>query len=189
MGVSNLAEAGADKRGWLSPINFGVLVGALVAASLVVVLIFQVAASNSERDRTLELERHSYDVMLVTRSVGTSMAKAEASLGRFATSADRGMGTGYYNAWTDAGAQITRLENLVGKDETELKLVHQLRGLYNARGEELGLTAQRAYYRQGWPALLLFNNAGHSKLIGQIDKTLTALQDHESDKLLARFDR
>ena len=27
--------------------------------------------------------------------------------------------------------------------------------------KELGLTATRAYYRQGWPALLLFNNALH----------------------------
>jgi signal transduction histidine kinase/CheY-like chemotaxis protein len=188
MGVIDPADEDAGARRWLSPLNLGVLAGALIAATIVVVLIFQASASNRQRDRALELERHSYDVMLVTRSVGTSMAKAEASLGRFATSADRGMGTGYYNAWTDAGAQISQLETLVGKDPTEVQLVHQLRDLYSARGQELGLTAQRAYYKQGWPALLLFNNAGHSKLIGQIDKTLTALQEHESDKLQNRFD-
>jgi signal transduction histidine kinase/CheY-like chemotaxis protein len=182
-------EQDAGARVWLSPLNLGVLIGALLAASVVVILIFQASAANRQRDHALELERHSYDVMLVTRSVGTSMAKAEASLGRFATSADRGMGTGYYNAWTDAGAQIAQLETLVDNDPTEVQLVHQLRDLYNARGMELGLTAQRAYYKQGWPALLLFNNAGHSKLIGQIDKTLTAIQDHESDKLQDRFDR
>ena len=189
MGVSDPADQAGGARSWLSPVNLGVLVGPLIRASLVVFLIFQASASNHQRDHALELERHSYDVMLVTRSVGTSMARAEASLGRFATSADRGMGTGYYNAWTDAGAQISQLETLVGKDPTEVQLVHQLRDLYTARGEELGLTAQRAYYRQGWPALLLFNNAGHSKLIGQIDKTLAAIQAHESDKLQNRFDQ
>jgi signal transduction histidine kinase/CheY-like chemotaxis protein len=189
MVAPDLSEQDAGARVWLSPLNLGVLVGALIAASLVILLIFQVSASNRQRDHALELERHSYDVMLVTRSVGTSMAKAEASLGRFATSADRGMGTGYYNAWTDAGAQIAQLETLVGRDPAEVQLVRQLHRLYDARGEELGLTAQRAYYKQGWPALMLFNNAGHSKLIGQIDKTLDALQDHESDKLQNRFDQ
>jgi len=189
MGAHDPNEQDAGARVWLSPVNLAVLVGALVAASIVVFLILQASAANRQRDRALELERHSYDVMLVTRSVGTSMAEAEASLGRFATSADRGMGTSYYNAWTDADAQISQLESLVGADPTEVKLVHQLRGLYNARGQELGLTAQRAYYKQGWPALLLFNNAGHSKLIGQIDKTLDAIQEHESGKLQSRFDQ
>ncbi len=183
------AASDAAPRGWLSPVNLAILIGSLIAAALVVVLIFQANASNRQRDAALERERHSYDVMLVTRSAGASMARAEAALGRFATSADRGMGTSYYNNWTDAGAQITQLETLVGKDPTELTLVRQLRTLYNGRGEELGLTAQRAYYRQGWPALLLFNNAGHSKLIAQIDRTLSAIQDHESDKLQNRFDQ
>jgi signal transduction histidine kinase/CheY-like chemotaxis protein len=176
-------------RGWLSPVNLAILMGALIAASLVIVLIFQANASNRQRDEALERERHSYDVMLVTRSAGASMARAEAALGRFATSADRGMGTSYYNNWTDAGAQITQLEGLVGKDPEEVALVRRLRELYNGRGQELGLTAQRAYYRQGWPALLLFNNAGHSKLIAQIDRTLSAIQDHESSKLQNRFDQ
>jgi signal transduction histidine kinase/CheY-like chemotaxis protein len=183
------AANNAGPRGWLSPVNLAILLSALLAAALVIVLIFQANASNRQRDAALERERHSYDVMLVTRSAGASMARAEAALGRFATSADRGMGTSYYNNWTDAGAQIAQLESLIGNDPEEVALVHQLRALYNGRGQELGLTAQRAYYRQGWPALLLFNNAGHSKLIGQIDRTLTAIQDHESGKLQARFDQ
>jgi signal transduction histidine kinase/CheY-like chemotaxis protein len=198
MGATETIERGAfsgdaandaSPRGWLSPVNLAILLGALVAGALVLVLIFQANASNRLRDATLERERHSYDVMLVTRSAGASMARAEAALGRFATSADRGMGTSYYNNWTDAGAQITQLEGLVDSDPTEVALVHQLRTLYNGRGQELGLTAQRAYYRQGWPALLLFNNAGHSKLIAQIDRTLSAIQDHESGKLQSRFDQ
>jgi len=177
-----------SRRGWLTRSGVAILVGALVATALVVLLIVQVGRSNAARDQALEMERHSYDVMLVTRSVDSSMARSEAALGRFATSADRGMGTSYYNDWLDAGAQIGQLETLVGRDPEEVALVHRLRDLYVARGTELGLIATRAYYRQGWPALLLFNNAGHSKLIPQIDRTLAAISDHERAVLQARFD-
>ena len=176
------------RRRWLTPSSVMVVIGALVATALVILLIVQVGRSNATRDEALDMERHSYDVMLVTRSVDSSMARAEASLGRFATSADRGMGTSYYNDWLDAGTQIGQLEALVGRDPEEVALVRRLRELYTERGSELGLAATRAYYRQGWPALLLFNNAGHSKLIPQIDRTLTAISDHERAVLEARFD-
>jgi len=182
------SDDGDAPRRWLTPSSIAVLIGALVAAALVILLIVQVGRSNAARDEALEMERHSYDVMLVTRSVDSAMARAEAALGRFATSADRGMGTSYYNDWLDAGTQIGQLETLVGRDPQEVALVRQLRDLYTTRGSELGLTATRAYYRQGWPALLLFNNAGHSKLIPQIDRTLTAISDHERTVLEARFD-
>ena len=183
-----VTDDGDAPRRWLTPSSVVVLLGAAIAAALVILLIIQVGRSNSARDDALEMERHSYDVMLVTRSVDSSMARAEAALGRFATSADRGMGTSYYNDWLDAGTQIGQLETLVGRDRQEVALVRRLRELYTERGTELGLTATRAYYRQGWPALLLFNNAGHSKLIPQIDRTLTAISDHERAVLEARFD-
>ena len=183
-----VGDDGDAPRRWLTLSSVAVLLGAAIAASLVILLIVQVGRSNAARDAALDMERHSYDVMLVTRSVDSSMARAEAALGRFATSADRGMGTSYYNDWLDAGTQIGQLETLVGRDPEEVALVRRLRDLYTARGTELGLTATRAYYRQGWPALLLFNNAGHSKLIPQIDRTLTAISDHERAILEARFD-
>ncbi len=181
-------DDGDAPRRWLTPSSVAILFGAAIAAALVILLIVQVQRSNAARDAALDMERHSYDVILVTRSVDSSMARAEAALGRFATSADRGMGTSYYNDWLDAGTQIGQLETLVGRDPEEVALVHQLRTLYAARGTELGLTATRAYYRQGWPALLLFNNAGHSKLISQIDRTLTAISEHERAILQARYD-
>jgi signal transduction histidine kinase/CheY-like chemotaxis protein len=181
-------DSDAAETHWLSPLNIAMVVGAILATALVIFLIVQVNTSGRERDRALTLERHSYDVMLVTRSVDSAMARAEAALGRFATSADRGMGTTYYNEWLKAGSQIGLLENMVGRDPEEVALTRQLRALYEARGQELGLTATRAYYRQGWPALLLFNNAGHSKLISDIDRTLTAIQNHERTVLQTRYD-
>ncbi len=189
VGGDAMDDSGAETHRWLTPLNIAVLVAALLAASLIIGLIVQVNLSNHQRDRTLDMERHSYDVLLVARSVDASMARAEASLGRFATSADRGMGTSYYNEWLQAGSQINQLVDMVGRDPEETALVHQLRTLYEARGQELGLTATRAYYRQGWPALLLFNNAGHSKLIAQINRTLSAIADHERAVLQHRYDQ
>jgi signal transduction histidine kinase/CheY-like chemotaxis protein len=186
---SGIDDGAEDTRRWLSPLNVTVLVAALLAASLIIGLVVQVSQSNHQRDGALRKERHSYDVLLVARSVDASMARAEAALGRFATSADRGMGTGYYNEWLQAGAQITQLEEMVGRDPQETALVRQLRTLYEARGKELGLTATRAYYRQGWPALMLFNDAGHSKLIVEINRTLSAISDHERSVLQDRYDQ
>ena len=188
-GESVFEDETVETRRWFTPLNFAILIAALLAASLIIGLVVQVNMSNHSRDHALGAERHSYDVLLVARSVDASMARAEASLGRFATSADRGMGTSYYNEWLQAGAQISQLEEMVGRDPQETALVHQLRSLYEARGKELGLTATRAYYRQGWPALLLFNNAGHSKLIADISRTLAAIAEHERAVLQHRYDQ
>ncbi len=185
----NSVDDPAASRRWITPLNVGLLVGALLAASLIIFLIIQVAASNTDRDHALERERHSYDIMLVTRSIDSAMARAEASLGRFATSGDRGMGTSYYNDWLQAGTLISQLQDMASRDPDEATLVRQLRMLYDARGRELGLTATRAYYKQGWPALLLFNNAGHSKLISDIKRSLDAITEHERNVLQSRYDQ
>jgi signal transduction histidine kinase len=179
-----------DEGGTVRPAlrNGALLAGAMVVAALIVFLIVQAISSNRQRDHALARERHSYDVMLLTRSVEASMTRAEATLGRFATSGDRDMGTGYYNAWVEAGSSIDKLETLVGQDPEEVRLVRQLRGLYGARGAELDPVATRAYYKQGWPALTLFNDAGHSKRIVDIRRTLDAISDHESAILQDRYD-
>jgi signal transduction histidine kinase/ActR/RegA family two-component response regulator len=179
-----------DEGGSVSPAlrNGALLAGAVIVAALIVFLIFEAVSSNRQRDHALARERHSYDVMLLTRSVEASMTRAEATLGRFATSGDRDMGTGYYNAWVEAGSSIDKLETLVGQDPEEVRLVQQLRRLYGARGAELDPVATRAYYKQGWPALTLFNDAGHSKRIVDIRRTLDAIADHESAILQDRYD-
>jgi signal transduction histidine kinase/ActR/RegA family two-component response regulator len=179
-----------DEDGAVTPAlrNGALLAGAMIVAALIVFLIVQAIASNRQRDHALERERHSYDVMLLTRSVEASMTRAEATLGRFATSGDRDMGTGYYNAWVEAGTSIDKLQSLVGQDEEETQLVHQLHRLYSERGTELDPVATRAYYKQGWPALTLFNDAGHSKRIVDIRRTLDAIADHESAILQDRYD-
>ena len=77
---------------------------ALVAAVLLIALVVLVAISNTERDKALLRERHSYDVMLVTRQLDASIARAEAALGRFVISGEKHTGALYYDEWKKAGA-------------------------------------------------------------------------------------
>jgi signal transduction histidine kinase/CheY-like chemotaxis protein len=161
----------------------------LIAAALIVGLIVKVAMSDRDRDHALQRERHSYDVMLLTSAVESSMASAEAALGRFSISADRAMGSRYYDDWVLAGARIDRLAILVGRNADEAPFVEKLRTLYDARGKELDLPAARAADHQGWPALLQFNAVGHSQLIAETKRTLDAITSLERARLEHRYDQ
>ena len=66
----------------------GAAAGALVAVLLLLGLVVLVAWSNGERDKALELERHAYDVTILTRSIDANVSRSEAALGRFALDAD-----------------------------------------------------------------------------------------------------
>src|SRR5438270_12043355 len=70
-------------------------IGALLATVLLAALLFMVDASNDARDRALASERHSYDVMLLTRTVDASIARAEGALGRYVLDEQQATGTIY----------------------------------------------------------------------------------------------
>ena len=55
----------------------------LVAALILLGMVFLVADANKARERALDAERHSYEVALVVRNVSSSISSAEAALGRF----------------------------------------------------------------------------------------------------------
>src|SRR3954468_12779204 len=87
--------------------------GALLATILLAALLFMVNASNATRDEALASERHSYDVMLLTRTADGSIARAEAALGRYVLDEQQTTGTVYYNEWLAAQQQIDGLQRLV----------------------------------------------------------------------------
>ena len=64
------------RRGWIGA-------GALLATVLLIALVVMASLSNRARDDALAYERHTYDVMLLTRTVDATIARAEAALGRF----------------------------------------------------------------------------------------------------------
>src|SRR3954454_13915237 len=108
-------ETGAPNGGASSGSWPGLLAsaGALVAAALLAALLLMVSQSNAARDAALASERHSYDVMLLTRTVDGTVARAESALSRYVMDEEPDTGTVYYNEWVLAGQQIEQLRRLV----------------------------------------------------------------------------
>jgi signal transduction histidine kinase/ActR/RegA family two-component response regulator len=138
--------------------------GALLATVLLAALLFMVDASNTARDEALASERHSYDVMLLTRTADGSIARAEAALGRYVLDEQPRTGTIYYNEWLAAQQQIGELQRLVGDNPQQRARVEQLRRLFDRHGDELGEAASAARAKKGIGGISLFFQAGQSTL-------------------------
>jgi signal transduction histidine kinase len=130
----------------------GVAAGALVAVLLLLALVFLVAMSNQDRDDALQLERHAYDVTLLTRSVDASISRSEAALGRFALDGDvKTSGNTYLSYWRLAGRQIEQLRSLAGTNPEQQTRLRDLQGIYDQLGAKFNevariVTAKRSDY-------------------------------------------
>src|SRR4051794_3292392 len=133
--------------------------GALLATILLAALLFMVDASNDTRDQALASERHSYDVMLLTRTVDASIARAEAALGRYVLDEQQTTGSVYVNEWQSAAQQIGELQRLVGDNRQQGARVGQLRRLYDRHGQELAAAAAAAQGKKGIGGINLFFQA------------------------------
>ena len=123
----------------------GAAAGALIAALVLLIMVFLVSFSNQARDDALKEERHAYDVALVARSVDSSLSRAEAALGRFVLDEEIDTsGSIYYANWRLAGFQIQQLERLVRQNPAQLARVEELRDIYQRRGNEFALAAKAA---------------------------------------------
>jgi signal transduction histidine kinase/ActR/RegA family two-component response regulator len=172
----DVPHEGATSEAWRRGLASAV---ALLAALLLIALVILVAQSNHERDVALERERHSYDILVITRTLDASMARAEAALGRFVISGEKTTGTQYYDEWRRAGRQIRQLTVMTADDPVQAALVRDLNQLYAQRGLELAEPAAHANFRQGWQALSLFNEAGKATSIPRIARILAQLASNE----------
>src|SRR3954471_10595113 len=93
---------------------------ALLATLALIALIFMITWSNRARDEALGWERHTYGVMLLTRSIDAAIARSEGALGRYVLAEQPLTGTTYYNEWRNAAFQIDQLQRLVRDDRTQL---------------------------------------------------------------------
>jgi signal transduction histidine kinase/ActR/RegA family two-component response regulator len=148
------ASAFGSRRGVLAS------AAAVLATLLLVALLAMVAQSNRARDDALASERHSYDVMLLTRTVDATIARAEAALGRYVLDEQQVTGSLYYAEWRQAERQIIELHRMVRGTPEQLKRVEQLRALYNTRGGELFSAAAAARAGRESGGISLFYQAG-----------------------------
>jgi signal transduction histidine kinase len=122
---------------------------ALIATLVLLGMVVLVAMTNSARDEALQAERHAYDVTLLTRTMDSSIARAEAAVGRYALDEDpKTSGSRYYSQWRLAGQQLNQLERSVSRDADQTRRITELRALFNERGQQFSDVARYIAGRQ-----------------------------------------
>ncbi|HEX8512484.1 MAG TPA: ATP-binding protein [Allosphingosinicella sp.] len=162
--------------------------GAVLAALLLVALMLMVTSSNEVRDRALASERHSYDVMLLTRTVDGTIARAEAALGRYVLDEDVATSGSVYGAeWRQARQLIAELRRQVRGNREQLARVESLEKLFETRGRELAPAAVAAQAKRGSGGLALFYGAALSPTGQQLRNTLAQIATAEREDLRQRM--
>ena len=160
---------------------------ATFATLLLVALMAMVSISNKARDDALASERHSYDVMLLTRTVDGTLARAEAALGRYVLDEKPETGTLYYTQWRSAQALINELQRLVRADSAQTQRVGDLQRLYGLRGRELAAAAAAASRQKGEGGVNFFFAATKSPLGPQLSAKLGEISAAERIDLRRRM--
>jgi signal transduction histidine kinase/ActR/RegA family two-component response regulator len=128
----------------------GAAAAGLLAALVLVLMVFLVKFANDAREQALTVERHSYEVALVVRNVSANVSRAEAALARFVLDEDvKTSGNIYVSDWQLAGFQIHQLAVLERNNPDQLRRVGEVQQLYATLGNELALPAQAALAKQG----------------------------------------
>src|SRR5215216_1642255 len=108
----------------------GAAAAGLIAALVLLAMVFLVKFANDSRERALAAERHAYDVALVVRNVSSNVSRSEAALARFVLDEDQKTGAVYASDWQSAGNQINRLEKLLRSTPAQRRRVTDLQQLY-----------------------------------------------------------
>src|SRR3954451_20905301 len=162
----------------------GAAAAGLVAALILVAMVFMVKFANDARERALSAERHTYEVALVVRNVSAKVAGAEAALARFVLDEDvKTSGNIYASDWRLAGFQIDHLSDLMRTNPEQLRRVAELRQLYEARGDELALAARAALAKQGDAGISYFYQAATKGTGQQLDNKLEDIIRAEQQSL------
>jgi signal transduction histidine kinase/ActR/RegA family two-component response regulator len=167
----------------------GAAAAGLVAALILLGMVFLVKFANDAREQALSAERHSYDVALVVRNLSSTVSKAEAALGRFVLDEQPQTGRVYSSEWGLAGHQIRQLERLIRGNPAQETRVHRLQVLYNQRGQELALAARAAVAGQDQSGISYFYQAGRSGTLEQLDATLNQIIASERQSLRERIEQ
>jgi len=181
-------EPGTDDTGSSSGRALWISAGALVATLALIALIFMITLSNRARDEALGWERHTYEVMLLTRNIDAAVARSEAALGRYVLDEDRRTGTAYYNEWRSASHQVGRLRRQVRDDPAQVRRVEQMRALFNTRSAELAPAATAAQRGEGAGGINILYGAGNSETLPAFRAKLEEIADAERANLNRRME-
>jgi signal transduction histidine kinase/ActR/RegA family two-component response regulator len=172
----------------------GAAAAGLVAALVLVAMVFLVKFANDARERALAAERQANQVALVVRNVSANVARAEAALARFVLDEElKPNGYLYASAWRDAGYQIEQLKALERNNHEQQARVALVEQLYEKRGQELSLAARAALAKQGGAGVGYFYAAAkevddeHPSTGRQLDTKLEEIIRNERLSLRVRM--
>jgi signal transduction histidine kinase len=183
---SEAAMASREKllRYWIAVATIGAVTIFAIIVSLAVIWF----SATKERDAALYQQRHSYEVVVLARTLDGTLAQSEAALGRFVISGDKGKGRQFLDHWRRAGSLLSKIETQAASKTTQ-KLLNQLRRAYETRGEELNAVALRTNYDQNAQALSKFYTAGKSDALRQMGALLESVDQNERKLLDMRTAR
>ena len=160
----------------------------LIAALVLLVMVFAVKFANDAREQALAAERQANQVALVVRNVSANVSRAEAALARFVL--DEKVDTSgniYASDWQLAGYQIGQLQALERGNLEQRRRVVDLERLYNKRGGELALAARAALAKQGDTGISYFYQAattGTGKLLDdKLEEIIRAERQSQADRI------
>ncbi len=156
---------------------------ALLGAAVLIALVLTLGEANRQRDRATRAQSHSYEVMILSRTLSGTIARSEASLGRYVISADKELGRLYFEEWQLAGQQINRLDVVTGDNPPQQRRIDALRRAYNARGSELSLTALSTNYGKNNQALARYYQARKATSLTEINQQLDGIIAEERQLL------
>jgi len=166
----------------------GAAAAGLVAALVLVALVFMVKFANDAREKALGAERHTYEVALVVRNVSSNISRAEAALARFVLDGNvMPNGNIYVNDWQLAGYQIQQLKELERGSPKQLARVYEVERLYDKRGGELALAARAALAKQGDAGISYFYAASKTHTGEALDNNLERITAGEREALSTRI--
>ena len=184
-------SASDPERGW-NPIAHWrttmLVVTAVLGAAVLVALILTLRAADRQRDRALDLQSSSYEMMILASNLSGMMANAEASLGRYVISSDKQLGQLYSDQWSRAGALLNQLDRSTRKRPVQHRNVEALRAAYDKRGNELSTIALNVYYHQNDQALARYYKAREARSLADIDRLLEKITTTERALLARRSD-
>ena len=160
---------------------------ALGATIALIALIVLITLSNRARDDAIGWERRTYEVMVLTRTIDASVARAEAALGRFVLDEQRRTATDYYIEWRSAGYQIDQLRRMLRQDSAQSGRIAELQRLFERRGQELAPAAVAAQTGEGTGGLGLLYQAASSPTLPALRSMLQEIARAERVNLNDRM--
>jgi len=177
------AEGTTSGTTWRS---FTLVVMAVLGVLVLVALGLTLREADRQRDRALTLQKHSYDVMILTANLAGTLARAEASLGRYVISLDDQVGRAYSADWQLASQQISRLKRITHDNPRQQVAIEALRKAFRVRSTELDAIALNTFYKRNTQALGLYYKVRQTPARDAIDRLLTLIGDQERTVLEQR---